>query len=281
MRPGSICRGAETMGGRTPAADGAGDLLETSLVAASLKRTELFDTAGPKVVEALAVSAQSRKWSNGELLFATGDTSDGFHIVMDGLVRLTLITEDGGELTVRDAGPGEIFGEIGALDGGPRSATATIASPRATTAFLPSNRFAAILRQNPSFLFDISLKLCRRLRETTQQLEGIALYPLSQRLARFLYMRGEVHGRPQKDGRRSMSLALSQSELATVLGASRPKINAALIDLERQGCIERHGATVHYNPETLAAAGQIISPPRDVAVSTAGTVAGKRPHAPE
>jgi len=233
--------------------------LEAGLVAASLKRTELFENAGPGVAEALARAAQPRKWTSGELLFSTGDASDGFHIVMDGLVRLTLITEDGAELTVRDAGAGEIFGEIGALDGGPRSASATIASPRATTAFLSSQRFADVLRQNPAFLFDISLKLCRRLRETTQQLEGIALYPLSQRLARFLFARGEANGRAQKDGRRSMPLALSQSELAAVVGASRPKINAALNDLEKQGCIERRGATILYDPLALAAAGQIAT----------------------
>ncbi len=187
------------------------------------------------------------------MLFSAGDTSDGFYVVADGAIRLGLTTAEGGELTLRDVGAGEIFGEIGALDGGPRSASARVISASARTAFLPRTRFDDILSQNPALLLDIARKLCQRLRETTDQLEGIALYSLRRRLARFIMAHGRARGHDRDNGRRSVSIPLSQSALATVLGASRPKINGALQELERAGVFERRGALFIYDVNKLSA----------------------------
>ncbi|MGE3248471.1 MAG: Crp/Fnr family transcriptional regulator [Beijerinckiaceae bacterium] len=228
------------------------DAITTASLSASLKRTDLFRSASETAIAALTSAAIPRTWATGEQVFAAGDPSDGLYLVADGLIRLTLLTEAGSELTVRDAGAGDLFGEIGAIDASPRTATASVASRGATTAFLPAERLSEILRQHPDLLLDIARKLCRRLRETTEQLEGIALYPLRQRVARYILARGSETGRDRGGGKRSVSIALSQSELGAVLGASRPKINAALVELERSGCIERRGALIYYDAAAIA-----------------------------
>ncbi len=222
------------------------DASTRSVLSASLRRTELFREADDAALNELTAATVSRNWVSGEEIFAAGDPSDGLYIVVEGQVRLTLLTDAGAELTVRDAAPGDLFGEIGGLDGGPRSATATAAA-KTTTAFLSSVRLADILTRHPAALLDIARKLCHRLRDTTEQLEGIALYPLRQRVARYILAQGTHNGRDRGNGKRSVSIALSQSELGAVLGASRPKINAALNELERSGCIERKGALFHYD----------------------------------
>jgi CRP/FNR family cyclic AMP-dependent transcriptional regulator len=218
-----------------------------------LSRADLFRSARPEALKALASAMVERNWQAGELLFSAGDESDGFYVVAEGSIRLGLATAEGGELTLRDVSAGEIFGEIGALDGGPRSATARVASAGARTAFLSRARFDDILECNPALLLDITRKLCQRLRETTEQLEGIALYSLRRRLARFILANGRQRGHDKGEGRISVSIALSQSALATVLGASRPKINGALQELEKAGAIERRGALFVYDPEILGA----------------------------
>jgi CRP/FNR family transcriptional regulator, cyclic AMP receptor protein len=219
---------------------------------AGLQRAALFVNAPPEAINALSSASVQRNWVHGELVFDSGDKSDGFYILLDGQIRLSLTTENGSELTIRDVGGGDIFGEMGALDGGPRSAGARTFSARATTGFVSAAHFATILRAHPALLLDIAIKLSLRLRETTEQLEGIALYPLRQRLARFIQSRGIANGRQQKDGRRAVSLPLSQSELAMILGASRPKLNSALVELERAGIIERRGSLVVYIPDAIA-----------------------------
>ncbi len=68
--------------------------------------------------------------------------------------------------------------------------------------------------------------LTRRLRETTDQLETIALYDLESRVARFLLATlRQIHGEDLPDSA-SLQLALSQTDIAGILGASRPRSTA-------------------------------------------------------
>lgn len=223
------------------------------LLGAILSRSDLFRTARPETIAALTAAMVERNWQASELLFSAGDESDGFYVVAEGSIRLGLATAEGGELTLRDVAAGEIFGEIGALDGGPRSASARVSSAGARTAFLSRARFDEILARNPDLLLDITRKLCQRLRDTTDQLEGIALYSLRRRLARFILAHGRQRGHDRGGGTTAVSIPLSQSALATVLGASRPKINGALQELERAGAIERRGALFLFDTGKLTA----------------------------
>lgn len=220
-------------------------------IVASLLRSDLFRNAGENAASDVASAMVERSWGAREELFAAGDASDGFFIVLEGVIRLGLITRGGSELILRDVAPGDLFGEIGALDGGARSAGARVISASAKTAFLSSARLQVILERHPSALFDITRKLCQRLRETTEQLEGIALYPLRQRLARFIFAQGKARGRVAA-GRISVSVPLSQTALAALLGASRPKTNVAVADLEKAGIIERRGAVFIYDEAVLS-----------------------------
>lgn len=220
-------------------------------IATSLLRSDFFHNAGDMVAKDVAAAMVERTWGSREELFAAGDASDGFYIVLEGVIRLGLITRGGSELILRDVAPGDLFGEIGALDGGARSAGARVISASAKTAFLSSGRLQSILERHPSALFDITKKLCQRLRETTEQLEGIALYPLRQRLARFILAQGKSRGRTT-GGKVNVSIPLSQTALAALLGASRPKTNVAVAELEKAGIIERRGAMFIYDESIMS-----------------------------
>ncbi|MFM1815225.1 MAG: hypothetical protein RLZ98_1920, partial [Pseudomonadota bacterium] len=95
--------------------------------------------------------------------------------------------------------------------------------------------------------------LCRRIREADMQLEGVALHRIEVRLARYILNRmeqalSEGHG---KDGTVTIDLGMSQGELSLLLGASRPKVNAALMLLEDGGAITRSGNKVTCNRSEL------------------------------
>ena len=229
------------------------DTATVDVLRGALARAELFRAAAPVTLAAVAAATLPRALTKDELLFETGDPSDGLYIVLDGTLRLTLSTPDGGELIVREAEAGDVLGEIGALDGGPRSAHARGVSPSSRLAFLSRPRLDRLMLDHPDLAVSIMRTLCTRLRATTEQLEGIALYPLRMRVARFLMARGARGGHARSDGRRAVSLTLSQSALASVLGASRPKVNGAIAELEKAGIIERRGALVIYDPDRLQA----------------------------
>ena len=92
--------------------------------------------------------------------------------------------------------------------------------------------------------------LCARLREASDRLETIALYPLHVRLARFLL--AALSGRETTPGRRvPLELGISQSELALLLGATRSKTNRALETLENEGAIKRTADRLFCDPPGL------------------------------
>jgi CRP-like cAMP-binding protein len=93
--------------------------------------------------------------------------------------------------------------------------------------------------------------LCRRLRDTSDQLEAIALYPMEVRLARVLLC--ALNTRRVSPGPRvPLELGFSQTELARLVGASRPKVNAALGVLETSGAIKRTLDRLFCDPVKLA-----------------------------
>jgi CRP-like cAMP-binding protein len=210
---------------------------------ALIGRTALF--RGLAGAERRAVAAEMRevRFDAGRQIFAKGDSGREIYLVIDGRVRLSVLTPEGRELSFAHAGPGDIFGEIAMLDGGGRSADATAVTATHTLT-LGKPAFLRLMQAYP-VLADAVLKfLCARIREADEQLEAIALYPIEARLARLLLAQAAPLAEFAKTSAVSVPLGMSQSELALLVGASRPKVNAALALLEAEGAIERDGNRV-------------------------------------
>jgi CRP/FNR family cyclic AMP-dependent transcriptional regulator len=219
-----------------------------------LSRTDLF--TGLPVNDLLACAALfgEARYAKGEMLFQCGELGSRLFIVAEGRVRLSIAAEDGRELSFRHATAGEMLGEIAAFDGGQRSADAKALTP-VTAYTLDRSAFHDLLSRT-----QISAKiiefLCRRIRETSSQLESIALYPMEARVARFLLM--ALRDRTAPPGKRvPLELGFSQGELAQLLGASRPKVNAALGALESAGAINRTSDRLFCDPAKLAEFAQL------------------------
>ena len=201
---------------------------------------EAFDAAA---IAALAAVAAPRKWPAGTVLFQRGDAGDYMIALASGRVKLSLITLAGKELALRHAEAGSILGDMALLDEQPRSADA--AAIVATEGYVIARRdFDKLLAAHNAVAPAVIRYLCRRLRETTEQMESIALYDLDARLARFfLAALKQIHGEELPDEARLL-LQLSQGEIAAVLGASRPKVNRAIMALEETGAITREGGAI-------------------------------------
>jgi CRP-like cAMP-binding protein len=223
--------------------DLGGLLAETSLF-----RPLLTDRANPARA-ALLQAFRPVRFDAGQSLFSRGDAGQSLLVIAEGRVRLSVMTEEGRELSVRHATRGAVIGEIAMLDGGPRSADAVALSEGAAWSLGRAEAMALIAR-NADFASALIAFLCGRLRDTTDQLEAIALYPIEARLARFLLI--ALKGRAAEAGRRlPLDLGFSQAELAQLLGASRPKVNGALSALEEAGAIKRTADRLFCDPAAL------------------------------
>lgn len=215
-----------------------------------LAGTALFGGLSGADIGQVAGLLRPAQFGAGQLVFSRGDDGRDIYLVADGRVRISILAGDGRELSLVHAVAGDLFGEIAALDGGARSADATALT--AVKAFvLPQGALKTLLETNPRIATAAIRFLCRRIRETNEKLEAIALYPIEVRLARFLLTALKLQNITARDGKAIVDLAISQGELALLVGASRPKVNLALTALEAAGAISRAGTRVTCHVDAL------------------------------
>ncbi|WP_149142746.1 Crp/Fnr family transcriptional regulator [Gemmobacter caeruleus] len=212
----------------------------------------LFEDLPEPALAQLSAIALPQRWHSGEVLFQRGDPGDWMVALAEGRVKLTLLTAQGRELILRHAEGGDTLGEFALVDGGGRSADATAVTPTLGWR-LPRARFIALAATHPALMLGAARYFCRRLRDTTDQLEGIALFPLEARLARFFLLTlRQIHGEDPPP-RAALRLEISQGELAALLGASRPKVNRALMALQEAAAVTRAGEVWECDLPRLAA----------------------------
>ncbi|MEQ8824319.1 MAG: Crp/Fnr family transcriptional regulator [Filomicrobium sp.] len=209
-----------------------------------IKATSLFSGLDEESCAAIAKEMRPVSFSNGQVIFARGDEGKDVYLVADGRVRLSVLTAEGRELSFAHAEAGSLFGEIAMIDGGLRTADATAATKVAAYS-LSRSAFQRVLESHSTVAESMLKFLCQRLREADQQLEAIALCPIEVRLARFFLTAVRARaGEEPEDDEVTIPFKMSQSELALLIGASRPKVNTALSLLEGNGAIKRDGQSI-------------------------------------
>lgn len=218
--------------------------------AAGLRGFPIFASLDEQSLAQLAEAMTRRSWPAGSTIFLRGDEETHLLALLSGKVRLSIGTPQGKELVLRHLGPGEILGEMALLDGRPRSADAT-AVGQVSALVLRSDRFNRIALENPAIPLALARYLCGLLRDTNAQMESIALYEMPARLVRFLlFTLRQVHGDDLPD-LATVRLGFSQSELALIVGATRPKVNRALQDIMATGAVQRDGDALVCNVPAL------------------------------
>lgn len=232
-------RGPATLGLKWAVAGRTGACKMTD-IAQLLAKTKLFGPLGADARQRVIQQMRPVAFDAGQAIFARGDAGTEIYLVLAGRVRLSILSLEGRELSFSHAGPGDVFGEIATLDGGARTADATAVS-RVNSMTLSRAALTRLLEASPELMRAAITLLCGRIRDADLQLEGVALHRIEVRLARyFLSLVSQQHGAQPAQAPKVL-LGISQGELALLLGASRPKVNAALMMLEDSGAITREG----------------------------------------
>jgi CRP/FNR family transcriptional regulator, cyclic AMP receptor protein len=216
-----------------------------------LRDITLFKGLTPEIYADLARQARPATFDAGEMIFGRGDKGDDVFIMLNGRVRLSVLSLEGRELSFSHAGKGDVFGEIAAFDRGIRTADATaITAVEAVT--LAHTVVLRLVATSPTFAQNAIASLCQKFRQADLQLENVALHAIEVRLARFLL--GLIHQQFPTDTKKptvQIKLEMSQSDIALLIGASRPKVNSAIALLEAEGAIARHGEKLECDVSRL------------------------------
>ena len=131
---------------------------------------------------ALEAAATRRGYPRDTVLFHGGDDGGTMIVLVSGQVKITVPTRRGRDTILGFSGPGELLGEISAVDGGPRSATATAIEPVEALG-IPRSAFAGILAREPSMSRALLSVLAARLREADRQRAEYAGYDVLGRVS--------------------------------------------------------------------------------------------------
>jgi CRP/FNR family cyclic AMP-dependent transcriptional regulator len=217
----------------------------------ALAKTQLFQALQPADLDAILARAAVKRVLRGEMFRRRGDPGAGMVIIVSGRVRISLVSEDGREVTLTVLGPGEVLGEMTLLDGGECSADAT-AQEDCVLLALERTQFLRLLRSNSDLCLHLMDVLCQRLRRSNAALGDMALLDLSARLGRLLLRLCEDYGVKCPGGTR-IEVKLSQKDLSSLAGASREKVNKQLRQWELEGIIGKDsGRLMVVKPHALA-----------------------------
>lgn len=196
-----------------------------------LGRSKFFDELGDDVASILKEFSKPVRLGSNETLFFQGDPGDALYIVEEGRVEISVLSDAGRKLTLNEMRPGDVFGEIAVLDGGPRTATATTLGATVMRRVRRAD-FLEALNEDGDLAAALIELLCARLRWVIQQVEDLAMLDIQSRLASKLLL---LHEKFADD---LGVLHLSQSELADFIGGTRESTNKFLQEWRAKGLIE-------------------------------------------
>jgi CRP-like cAMP-binding protein len=169
----------------------------------------------------------------GQRLFACGEKSDAAYAIILGEIEITLPGLDGRAVWLARLGAGSVLGEMGVLDGAPRSADAS-ATRKCDLIRIDRKLVTDALTDEPVAALALLGLLAGRLRATDALVERTSSMDLGKRLARFLLDEG-VSGK----------ILYNQSEMAHHIGASREAVNRKLERWRRANWVELTRTGLH------------------------------------
>jgi CRP/FNR family cyclic AMP-dependent transcriptional regulator len=186
--------------------------------------------------------ATGQRVTRGTTVVRAGDSTDALYIILSGTAKVMIADNEGREVIFAMLGPGEFFGEMGLIDGEPRSADVVAAETCELVVILKED-FRRCLADNFEVTLHIMKNLVHRLRDANRKIESLALMDVYGRVAKLLLELSQ-----SVDGRRVIARRLTKQDIAKMVGASREMVSRVMKDLETRGYIVVEGGHV-FLPE--------------------------------
>ena len=214
---------------------------------AFLRNHPIFGVLGPELLQQLRSHALQKSVTRGTTLFSKGDVGTSLFAILDGQVKVVSFSAQGKNAVFNILGPGDIFGEIALLDGGERTADVTTITD-CKLLVIERRDFLPLVHSRPDIAQRLIEVLCARLRNTSRQVEEVMFLELPAKLAKTLLRLNEAATASGKD-----KVALTQSEIAQVVGASRESTNKQLREWEDRKWLRlERGGLVILSPDQLS-----------------------------
>jgi CRP-like cAMP-binding protein len=212
--------------------------------AAALRQDELhalhagrwFATLPESLRHAIVERSRVQRVNAGARITQRGEAAGHWVGVAHGALRLGTALPDGRVFTLDFIGPGQWFGDIELVD--ERNVDLDIvAHVPSTLLLLPKPDMHELMALSSEFRDALAQLNCQRLRRMVKRCEERHALTLPQRLARQVQRLARQFGRSTAAGVR-IDLAISQGDLASMVGGSRQRVNRALRQMQQLGILQ-------------------------------------------
>jgi CRP-like cAMP-binding protein len=189
-----------------------------------LSRVSAFVGLPSEAVSRLERDATALEIRHGTELFSKGDPADAVYAIIggEGSIRIGVMSKDDKKLMVEVFKTGDLFGEIGVIEGGTRTASA-IADGQVRLARIGGSSFLSVMRDTPALGEALTRTMAQRLRRTFALFQDATFETLDIRLARQLLYLVALQGR-RAEGGIVIGGRLTQSDLADLMGATNRSV---------------------------------------------------------
>ncbi|MGN6517128.1 MAG: Crp/Fnr family transcriptional regulator [Rhizomicrobium sp.] len=199
----------------------------------TLAKNAVFAVLSPARRKILVQTGSAVQLMKGGKLFGRGEPANAAYAIINGEVEVTIEGPDGRSVFIARLGAGTVVGEMGVLDGVPRSADAH-ATRRTDLWRVDAKQVHDALTEEPGSALALLGVLARRIRDTDSLLERNSSMDLGKRLARLLLEEG-ANGR----------IIYNQSDLAHLVGATREAVNRKLGRWRKEKWVELNHTGLH------------------------------------
>lgn len=210
---------------------------ETSTLSADprlLRKVPLLSGLTEEQLIRVATDIRIRRYARREAVIQKGSLGSALLFLLAGQLQVVDVTEDGRAVGLNLFNPGEFFGEIAVIDGGPRSAT-VIALNAALVGTLPRATALWLFSHCPSVAERMLAHMAAKIRSESQFRTLLGIQTIFQRVCALL----EFYKRTQPGGLEVVENLPTQQDVAIMINTSRETVSRVLAELTQRGIVEK------------------------------------------
>lgn len=190
----------------------------------------------------LLAGATKKLYKRKDRILDIGDRSGYVYFVLEGVVSLSIESDEGRQIIVGYLEQGQIFGEEGLFGGAKLSCFRATARTNCQIAHIPHSRANILAIQDPEVMYFIGQQVSGRLHSTINRVGDMAFLDVSGRVAStLLEMAAKPDAMTHPDG---VQVRITRMEIANVVGSSREMVGRVLKRFADQGLVSVRGSRI-------------------------------------
>lgn len=180
-------------------------------------------------------------YKKGQTIFNEGAYPFGLFCINGGKIKISKNGDDGREIIVRLAKPGDIIGYKALLTADRYSASA-IALDDCDVCFIPKDLFLRVLKTDASLSLELIKMISSELNKAEMKVAHLAQKPVRERVAETLLFIKETYG--LEEDQQTLNVRLSREEIANIVGTATESAIRILSDFKKEGLIALDGKKI-------------------------------------